>query len=199
LSEYVQAHGGAKGAAQQMLAASQAGAGLAGFLVGVQHDGLAQTLVNAGLGELVGQPAHKVLRGLTDYLVGPGSLLEDDAVRSALLDYQEELFSMSDYQELEAALTRLVQEDGIGTLLKRFFGYCIYRRLCMHLTEHFMKAARGARATKRLLKDIKEFIFSKLDVRTHRRNLMQINWRGSEGNKLAQEILTSVLRVFKEA
>ncbi len=69
----------------------------------------------------------------------------------------------------------------------------------MHLTEHFMKAARGARTTKRLLKDIKEFIFSKLDVRTHRRNLMQINWRGSEGNKLAQEILTSVLRVFKEA
>jgi hypothetical protein len=75
MSHYVQAHGGSGRAAQQMSAASRAGAKLAGFLVGVQRDGLTQTLVNVGLGELVGQPVPSVLRGLTDYLAGPGSLL----------------------------------------------------------------------------------------------------------------------------
>jgi hypothetical protein len=199
MSHYVQAHGGSGRAAQQMSAASRAGAKLAGFLVGVQRDGLTQTLVNVGLGELVGQPVPSVLRGLTDYLAGPGSLLEEDIVRWALFDYQDEIFGACDsYEELDAALSRLVEGEGIGAVLKRFFGFCIYRRFRTHLVEHLMKAANSVRTARRLLRDIKEFIFSKLDVRTHGRDPMHVNWRGSEGESLSQEILGSVWRVFGE-
>jgi len=199
LSHYVQAHGGARQAAQQMSAASRVGAKLAGFLSGAQRDGLTQTLVNAGLGELVGQPVPDVLRGLTDYLAGPGSLLEEDIVRWALFDYQDEVFgACENYEELEAALSRLLERESIGTVLKRLFGFCIYRKFCTHFTERLMKVVSGARAVKHLLSDIKEFILSKLDVRTHGQDLMHVDWRGSEGDNLSRDILVSAWRVFGE-
>jgi len=200
MGHYVQAHGGSRRAAQRMSAASRTGAKLGGFLAGVQREGLTQTLVNVGLGDLVGQPAPSVLRGLVDYLVGPGSLLEEDIVRWALFDYQDEIFSACEgYEELDAALSQLIETESIAAILKRFFGFCIYRRFRTHLAEHLMKVASSARAAKRLLKDIKEFIFSKLDVRTHGQDPMQIDWRRAEGENLSQEILASVWRVFGEA
>lgn len=198
MSDYVQAHGGYQRAAQQMSAASQAGARFAGFLAGVQEKGLTQSLIDAGLGQLVGQSASNVLRGLTDYLVGPGSLLEEDIVRWAFFEYLDEILGKRDYDELDEAFMRLSQREGIGAILKRVFGLCIYRRFRTHFSERLMRAADGMRTVRRLLKDIREFIFGKIDVRTHGRDLTQVDWRGSEGETLSREVLASTWRVFGE-
>src|SRR5260370_32141042 len=45
------------------------------------RDGLTQTLSNLNLDKFVGQPASAVLRGLRDFFLGAGSLLEDDIVQ----------------------------------------------------------------------------------------------------------------------
>lgn len=102
MSDYVQAHGGYQRAAQQMSAASRAGAKFAGFLAGVQQRGFTQSLIDAGLGQLVGQSAPNVMRGLTDYLVGPGSLLEEDVVRWAFFEYLDAVFGKCDDEGLAA-------------------------------------------------------------------------------------------------
>ena len=198
MSDYVQAHGGYQRAAQQMSAASHAGAKLAGFLAGVQQSGLTQSLIDVGLGQLVGQSAPNVLRGLTDYLVGPGSLLEEDIVRWAFFEYLDEMFGRCDYDELDTALSRLLERESIGTILRRVFSLCIYRRFRAHFSERLMKAANSIRAAHRLFRDIKEFILGKLDVLTHGRDLIEVDWRGSEGEELSRDALASTWRVFGE-
>jgi len=198
MGDYVQAQGGATQAAQQMSVATQAGAKLAGFLVGVQQSGLSQTLVDVGLAELVGQSAPNVLRGLTDYLVGPGSLLEEDIARWAIFEYLDEIFGHSDYEELNTVLTSLLQRESIGAILRHIFGLCIYRRFRTHFSERLMKAANGMRAVRRLFRDIKDFILGKLNVVTHGRDPMEIDWRDTEGEKLSQDVLASTWRVFGE-
>lgn len=196
MKDYVDAQGGHRGAAQQMSVASRAGAKFAGFLSGVRQGGLTQGLIDAGLGHLVGQSASNIVRGLTDYLVGPGSLLEEDIVRGAFFEYLDEMLGKCNYDEMDEIFARLSQQEGIGAVLRQVFGLCIYRRFRTHFSERLMKAADGARTVRRLLKDIKEFILGKLQVRTHGRDLTQINWRGPEGEALSSEILASTWRVF---
>jgi hypothetical protein len=181
-----------------MSAASRAGAKFAGFLAGVQQRGFTQSLIDAGLGQLVGQSAPNVLRGLTDYLVGPGSLLEEDIVRWAIFEYLDAVFGKCDDEGLDEAFTAFSQQEGIGTILQRVFGLCIYRRFRTHFSERLMKAADSIRTVRRLLRDIREFIFGKIEVRTYGRDLTRVDWRGSEGEALSREVLASTWRVFGE-
>ncbi len=198
MGKYTEAHGGPRQAAQQMASASRTGAKLGGFLSNAQRIGLSESLVSEGLDNLVGQPPMHVLRGITDHLIGDGSILEDDIVREALLDLQLELFDKSEtYEELSEDISELLQRDGVTTIVKRFFGMCIYKRFETHSTERLLKqVSGGVRAVKRLLREIKDFIFAKLDVRTHGQDLRDIDWRGAEGENISQEILTSVWRVY---
>jgi len=198
MGDYVQAHGGYQRAAQQMRAASRAGTKLAGFLASVPELGLTQSLIDAGLAQLVGQSALNVVRGLTDYLAGEGSLLEEDMVRWAIFDYLDQVFGQASYDELDRAISRLLERESIGAILRQVFGLCIYRRFRTHFSEGLMKASDNLRTVWRLLKDIKEFILRKLEVRTFDQDLTQIDWRGSEGEKLSSEMLSSAWRVFGE-
>lgn len=198
MSDYVQAHGGYQRATQQMPAARLTGARLGGFLAGVRQSGLTQSLVEAGLDQLVGQSAPKVMLGLADYLVGQGSLLEEDIVRWAIFDYLDETFGNASYEELEIAFSRLLQRESIGAILRQVFGLCIYRRFRTHFFERLLKATANTRTARQVFRDIKGFILGKLGLRTFGRDLAQIDWRGPDGERLSNEILASTWRVFGE-
>lgn len=198
MGRYTEAHGGAQRAAQQMASATRTGAKLGGFLSNAQQNGLSQALADEGLGHLIGQSPTRVLEGITNHLVGPGSLLEEDIVRQALLDLQLEMYSDYDtYDDLDAALSGLLEHDGVDSVMKRFFGMCIYKQFETHSTERLLqKVSGGVRVAKRLLRDIKQHIFMMLDLHTHDRDLADINWRGAEGERISQEILAGVWRVY---
>lgn len=200
MGKYAEAHGGARQAAQQMSSASRTGAKLGGFLTGAQQAGLSQALEAEGLGELIGQTPTRVFRGLADHFIGNGSVLEDDIVREALLELRLELFGKCDtYPDLEMSLSELLQSDGVDSVIRRFFGMCIYKRFETHSTERLLKqVSGGVRAVKRLLREIKNYIFAKLDVRTHGREFTDVDWRGAEGENISQDILASVWRVYGE-
>jgi len=200
MGKYVEAHGSPRQAAQQMSPASRAGAKLGGFLTGAQRVGLSQALDAEGLGELIGQTPTQVFRGLADHFIGNGSVLEDDIVREALFELRLELFGDCDtYPDLETSLSELLQRDGVDSVIRRFFGICIYKRFETHSTERLLKqVSGGVRAVKRLLREIRNYISAKLDVRTHGREFTDIDWRGAEGENIAQDILASVWRVYGE-
>jgi len=87
LNSYVEAHGGARQAAQQMSHAAQAGSRFAGFLSSVAQNGLAETLSRLNLGQYIGRTSSDVLRGIRDYLISDGSLLEHDVCTKCLCRY----------------------------------------------------------------------------------------------------------------
>lgn len=199
MSGYIQAQGGAVAAAQQSPMASRAGAKIGGLFTGIGANGFTQTLQNIGLGEFVGKSASEVMRGLTDYLVESGSLLDQALVREAFQDYRDEVIGHCDtYEELDAIFSRLVEINGVGENIKRFFGYFIFRKFRRDFEERLMQVVSSVRASKQLLRDIKAYIFDRLSALTHKRDYREVNWRGYEGVQLAEDILASAWRVFGE-
>lgn len=197
MSSYVHAHGGAGAAAQQSTVANQAGARLGGLLSGIRSDGLGSALENAGLGYLVGRPASEVMQGIRDYLTGTGSSLDDELVREAFDDFQEEIIGQFEtYEELDAALSRIAIVDTIKENLERFFGHFVYKKFRRDFSEKLLKIAGGVRQANHLLRDIKDYIFDMIRTRLHGRDLNQVDWQGQESLQMAEEIHASAWRVF---
>lgn len=197
MSNYVHAHGGAGAAAQKSTVANQAGARLGGLLSGIRSDGLGSALENAGLGHLVGRPASEVMQGIRDYLTGTGSSLDDELVREAFDDFQEEIIGQCEtYEELDAALSRIAVVDTIRENLERFFGHFVHKKFRRDFSEKLLKIAGGVRQANRLLRDIKDYIFDMIRARLHGRDLNQVDWQGRESLQMAEEIHASAWRVF---
>jgi hypothetical protein len=199
LSNYVHAYGGAGAAAQKSAAANQAGARLGGLLSGIRSDGLGSALENAGLGHLVGRTASEVMQGIRDYLTGKGSSLDDELVREAFEDFQEEVIGQCEtFEELDVALSRIAVVDMINENLERFFGYFVYKKFMRDFSERLLKIAGGVRQANRLLRDIKDYIFDTIRAKLHGRDLNQVDWQGRESLRMAEEIQASVWWVFGE-
>jgi hypothetical protein len=197
MNEYVQAHGGAQQMAQTMSVAHRAGVRFGGLLEAIQHNGLSNALAEVGLPELRGQPAEQVLQEIADYLAAENSVMEGDIVRQALFDYYDEVFGdVKTFDDLEALFSQLLGQGGVAEVLKRFFGFCVYRRFRTHYTERLLQTLADPRKLFQKMRDIKEYIFSKLNVITFNRDLLSLNWRGSDGEKMSQNILESVVNVF---
>jgi hypothetical protein len=197
MSSYVQAHGGAGAAVQQSTTANQAGARFGGLLSGIRTDGLGPTLENEGLGHLIGRSASEVMQGIRDYLTGAGSSLDDELVREAFDDFQEEIIGQHEtYEELDAALSHVAVVDTISENLERLFGYFVYKKFMRDFSERLLKMAGGVRQANRLLRDIKDYIFDTIRARLHGRDLKQVDWQGRESLQMAEEIHASVWRVF---
>lgn len=199
LGNYVQAHGGASSLAQQMATANQAGATLGGFLAGVRSGGLGESLRGIGLSNLIGKPASDVMRGFLNYLVGTSSLLNDDLVRNAFQDYQEEIAGHCEtYEELEIVLSRAAVLDTVEDNLKRFFGFFIFRKFQRDCGEQLLKTCDTKYTARRILQTVQDYIFEKINQLTQDRDLGQFNWRGQEGIALAQKIQEKAWRIFGE-
>jgi hypothetical protein len=199
MGDYVQAHGGAGTIAQQSTTANQAGARFGGLLSGIRGEGLGSTLENAGLGHLVGRAASEVWQGIKNYLIGDGSNLEDGLVRGAFDEFQEEIIGQHEtYEELDAAFTRIAVVDTISENMERLFGHFVYKKFKRDFSERLLRAAGGPKQTKRLLRDIKDFIFDTIRTKLHGRDFDKINWKGRDGLQMAEEIHASVWRVFGE-
>jgi len=197
LGDYVREHLGGAHSGSYNAQATNNGARFGGFLAGVQNNGLSQTLVDAGLGNLVGKPSQEVMRGLNEYLVGPSSLLEEDIARWALLDYQNDVLGACEtYADLEAAFAALLARDNIGSIMKSFFGNYLYRLFKTHFAERIMKAAGSLQSAKERFRLIKDTIALKLNLLTFEQDLSSINWRGADGQRLSQAIFSSVLNIF---
>lgn len=197
LDDYVQAHGGAGAAAQQSTIANQAGARFGGLISGIRSEGLSVTLENSGLGYLVGRPASEVMQGVKNYLTGEGSSLDDELIRDAFNDFQEEIIGQYEtYEELDAALTRIAVMDTISENMKRLFGHFIYKKFKRDFSERLYKAAGGVKQANRRLRDIKDYIFDTIRTKLHNHDLSQVAWRSREGLQMAEEIHASIWRVF---
>lgn len=187
VSGYVGAYGGATQAAQQMSHAAHAGSRLAGFVGSVAQHGLAETLRRLNLGEYIGRSATEVLRGLRSYLLGDGSLIEDDIIQNAYMDYYE---AQIDGNEPFEGLETLLRQTDIGAMLVRFFGHCIYRQFLLQFHERMMRKV-DIPTTQRLLGLVKDYIFTKLRLVTHDRDLATVDWNGRDGETMSGQILRS--------
>jgi hypothetical protein len=197
-SSYVAAMGGAQQAASGMQTAARAGARLGGFFAGVAANGLSRTLEDAGLGDLVGRPARDVMQGLVQFIIGADiSLIEDNVVIDAYMDYRDEMSELvGSFEEFAAWLAAQLDRAGVDGLVQRFFGHCIYRQFLRDHAERINRAAGSVRAANRLYRQAREYIFDKIEALLRDRSSAPMRWTRDSANKLASSILTSLMRIL---
>lgn len=205
LSRYIEAFGGSKKVSSGRgggygghvgRAAGKAGAKLGGFLSSVGGQGLAASLREIGLSDLIGKSASDVASGLLDAFTDPANTLDDEAVRTALSELLSELLeSAKTAKEVETVFSEILNEQGVNKILADFFGKYLYRIFCRDFYEGWQKKVGVAQANQKL-HEVKDYIFSAIKSKFAGEESTNKSWSGNDGLRLSQEIMNDTLYVF---
>jgi hypothetical protein len=175
--------------------ATRVGRNLGGFATRVSQVGLSTTLREFDLGHLVGRPAAEVTKALVDQLAGPGSTMDENLARIALDRLREELLGDAlSYEDVERTLNGVVERLQVVGLVVRFFGYYLYERFCRDFYERVVQRV-GREKAQRKIASIRRTIFASLEAKVAIGGT-DIDWRGLEGQQLAERILEQTLDIF---
>lgn len=202
LNDFIRTSGGARtvsrggGAIGAGRSAQNTARRLAGFVSSVGAVGLRQALESFGLSEFVGKPASEIIPALVDKLGGSSSTINDADARNALSKVMDELLSGLDTPEqVEEALSQVMEGEALEGLLDQFFGYYLYEQFCRVFYERLV--SRVGRSNADLyLSSIFDTIKSAFDLMTSDKDLSQIDWAGADGQNIADQILQDTFEIF---
>lgn len=202
LGEYIKTNGGARRIAQGGgtigggRVAQKVARKVGGFFSSVSSLGFAEALRQAGLGELVGKPVREIIFSLIDYLGGPSNTLDEVDARNALSRVSDELLEeATDFESMEKILEETSKEDKLSNFLIRFFGYYLYEQFCRVFYERLV-ARHGEPKAESFLDGILDYIRSALHLKTLDQDITKIDWAGTQGQQLADDILQTTFEVF---
>lgn len=199
---FIEANGGASSMARGGSAlgsgrsAQRVAASVAAFLEQVERAGLAAALERIGLAALVGRPVGEVLDALVDVLGGPGETLEDVDARNALSRLREQLLAeATTADEVEAILAEVAEGAGLTGILMDFFTYFLYEQFCRVFYERLVAKVGDAEAAG-YLDSILDYLRSAIHERHQTRDLRGVDWAGTEGQAVMDELLEQTVFVF---
>lgn len=194
LGGHVAAMGGAAGATGAAGAGIRTGQGLAQFLVGSTGvTGLAGGLEQVGLANLVGAERFTILSALLDRFAGPGSDLEAQAARDALLDVLDEVLPEDDVALDEVRL----DEAAVIDLLQRYLSALVYNRAIPIIDERLTKL-QDQQLAQRRDRELRDFINALVRLRTQGTTPLTVDWSGAEGRAFIERMLRAVYDQLEE-
>ena len=98
-------------------------------------------------------------------------------------------------EQVEEALSQVMEEEALEGLLNQFFGYYLYEQFCRVFYERLTSRVGRANADS-YLDSIFDTIKSALDLMTSDRDLSQIVWAGAESQNIADQILQDTFEIF---
>jgi hypothetical protein len=192
LARHVAVLGGASGASSSATAGRSGVQRLGGLLAGIAGSGLASTLEQLGLGELVGRDRFDVLDGLVTLLAGDGDDLDSQAARDAACDVLDEVFAGSDtWEDLSGTV---VSREETRSLLELFLAQYVYNRVPV-IAERLgglpdPQAAREADDQMRQL--ISDLVAIRLPD-----DPFSVDWTGPEGRAVADDTVDALYRTLE--
>lgn len=169
--------------------------GLGSFLSDVQRTGFKEALAVRGLVGLEGRSAEEVAIAIADALGGPASLIDETALRSALIDL---LMEWCNGEDLEGLSERVTAESGnIEVALFRFLANYIFEVFKTIGAQNVIKT-HGPDRAEAMSTQIKEFISAKLETVEYEKQISTVDWTGMEGARIIDEIVNHTIDVFSE-
>lgn len=204
INEYVAAGGGAsriskgRGTFGGAKSAQNVARGIAGFISTVGAQGFHEALRKIGLDSLEGKSVSEISAFLLDVFASSSNTLDDIDARSALSRLMNDLFNGAQtIEDIERIMEEQTQGQHLNDLLFKFFGYYIYEQFSRVFYERLV-ARVGEDQANRFLNGIRDYVKSALKYKTHGKDIKQIDWDGSEGKKVVDDILQEALDVFGE-
>jgi hypothetical protein len=170
--------------------------GLGSFLATVAEKGFADALAEIGLTNIAGKSPDEVALALADLLGGEASLIEEAALREALLNLTLEWAEGVDaMQEFEAVVTSVAND--IESVLHQFLGHYIFE-VFKTVGYQGVLDKHGFEQAERMADQIREFINAKVAGVASDRKLSTLDWNGAEGATVVDGIVADTIAIFGE-
>lgn len=177
-------------------AAPRVGRALGRFAARVGEVGLAETLREFDLEELVGRPAEEVTSGIVERLCGPGTTMDVVIAQVALNRLHEELLrGTRTFEEVALRLQEAMAAQRVGGLVMQFYGHYIHEKFSRDFYERLVQRVGGEKA-RASVESIRHTIFTSLRAKVGGREAGTVDWRGPEGRRLADTILDETFAIF---
>lgn len=187
-----------RGRAARRRAAQSVAQSIGGFFSSVASEGFQKAFEDAGLGSLEGKTVSEIAHSLLDYLGGPSNTLDEADARTALCDLMDEILNDADgTEDVEEVMEMRTHGVALDNLLRRFFGYYIYEQFCKDFYGQLV-ANIGNKEAAESIDEIRDYVCEALKEATGDQEISQIDWDGSQGQQIVEEILQETLEVFSE-
>lgn len=189
--------GGSRGGRRGGRSARGIARGIGGFLSDVGTKGFRQALAERGLTDLSGKTPDEIALALADVLGGPASLIEQTALRDALIAlvmaWSEGAKQLDD---LAASVTTAARN--IEAALHEFFGHYIFE-VFKTVGYQGVLANHGFEKAESMVGQIRDFIDAKIAGFEMSRQLSTVDWNGPAGAEIVDGIVADTIAIFGEA
>ncbi len=149
------------------------------------------------LGNLEGKNVFEVTNKLIDFFSESSSTIDDvdsrNALTTLLWEYTEGI--TDDTEVIEDVFDKKFTTSDLKNLFSKFFSYYLYEQFCRVFYERLVTRV-GEEQADSFLSGIKEFLVSRVDSFQLEKDIAQVDWTGTEGQKVASEILEETLYIF---
>ena len=166
------------------------------FFSSVASSGFRKAFEETVLESLEGKTLSEIGHLLLDYLGGPSGTLDKADVRTALCDLMDEILNDTDtVEDVEEAMEMISHGEALDNLLRRFFGYYIYEQFCRDFYGQLVTNI-GDEQAEEAVNAIRDYICEALRDIVGDRDISQVDWNGSRGQQITEQILQETLEVF---
>lgn len=170
--------------------------GIGAFLSDVGTKGFREALAERGLTDLTGKSPDEVAFALADLLGGPSSLIEQTALRDALLElvlqWSENAKEVDDFEQSVS-----IAASNIEDALHDFFGHYIFE-VFKTVGYQGVLAAHGFEKAQSMAGQIRDFISAKIDAFESKQSLSDVDWNGPRGAAVVDAIVADTIEIFGE-
>lgn len=203
LSNYIKAAGGkssmSSGSSSKGGKAAIATAkSLGGVLYSASLGGFNEYVSKRGFADIQSKSKSDLVHFLMEDLCGPTNNFDEGAAKAALNEFLEKILEgTEDAEDVEAALGESVQDQGIDNLLVDYFGFYIFEHL-YEMFEERLFTSKGEKLCNQTMGEIKDFIFSELQVLNDQDKMSSINWSDSSNHdSIVNNIFNNVIEIFE--
>lgn len=189
--------GGGSGGTRRIVGSARTVArGIGGFLADVGTKGFREALAERGLADLTGKSPDEIALALADLLGGPASLIEQTALRGALMEL------VLKWSEGVQGIDGLVESVtnvalNIESALHEFFGHYIFE-VFKTVGYHGVLANHGFEKAESMADQIRDFIDAKIGGLEASRALSSVDWNGPGGAAIVDGIVADTIAIFGE-
>ena len=170
--------------------------GIGQFFSSIADIGFREAFEQLGLGTLEGKSVQEIGYSLVEHLGGPGSTIEEADARAALSNLMNEILSDAEsLDDVEETMETKSRGELLYDLIQRFFSYYIFEQFCRVFYERLVNRVGDIQADA-FIDSIRDYIFEAVkDVARHK-DVGQIDWAGSQGKQIIDDILEETLEIF---
>lgn len=185
---YVRARGGSRAAAKSSTSGAAATVRLGAFLSTAATSGFAKAVHDIGLTSLVGRAVSEIQAAIINALAPVGATMEEAAARRAVSDTIVEMYEKAEVDGNSSQTEPPISSSDIASLLLESVTGYIYYRWSQEVGLAIEKGAITAREAHAIEVDMREYIRDSIQIDLAGKNILSIDWNGSQGKLLVDEV-----------